>query len=62
MAKPVRPGTRTTQGQSEALQPAKQNGTLFADPVNAKQQKLDAAVDAVLTRFGDCAVKRGSDT
>lgn len=37
-------------------------GMLFDDPQNAKQKRLDAAVDAVLTRFGDCAVKRGSDT
>jgi hypothetical protein len=35
MAIPVRPGTRTTHGQSEARQPENQIGTSFADPIRA---------------------------
>lgn len=38
MARPVRPGTRTTHLMSKASKPAKQNGTLFADPIRASSQ------------------------
>lgn len=38
MAKPVRPGMRTTHPMSKAIEPAKQNGTSFADPIRASSQ------------------------
>ena len=45
---------------SQSRYPAQ--GVLFDDPKRAKNQKLDKAIDAVLDRFGDHAVKRGCDT
>ncbi len=36
-------------------------GELFADPTHVRNQKLDRAIDAVLDRFGEHAVKRGND-
>jgi DNA polymerase-4 len=35
-------------------------GVLFKDENREKQKKLDAALDAVLDKFGDNALKRGS--
>src|SRR6201995_2032343 len=38
MARPVEPGMMTTHRMSKALEPAKQNGTSFADPIRASSQ------------------------
>jgi hypothetical protein len=43
MARPVRPGTGTTHRMSEASQPGKQNGTLFADPIKASSPNSTAS-------------------
>jgi DNA polymerase IV len=34
-------------------------GSLFSDPSEAKQQRIDQAVDAIANRFGDGAIHRG---
>jgi DNA polymerase-4 len=34
-------------------------GSLFSDPTEAKQQRIDQAVDAIANRFGDSAIHRG---
>src|SRR5271168_2121763 len=51
MARPVRPGTGTTHRMSEASQPGKQNGTLFADPIMASSPKSTASTG----RTEDCS-------
>ena len=51
MARPIRPGTGTTQRMSEALQPDKQNGTLFADPIRASSPMPTASTG----RTEDCS-------
>src|SRR5580700_945247 len=51
MARPVRPGTGTTHRTSEASQPGKQNGTLFADPIRASSPKSTASTG----RTEDCS-------
>src|SRR5271169_2313237 len=51
MARPVRPETGTTHQTSEASQPGKQNGTLFADPIRASSPKSTASTG----RTEDCS-------
>lgn len=51
MARPVRPGTGTTHRMSEASQPGKQNGTLFAAPTRASSPKSTASTG----RTEDCS-------
>src|SRR3712207_6753023 len=50
MARPVRPGTGTTRRMSEASEPAKQIGTVFADPIRASSRHPAASTG----RTEDC--------
>src|SRR3712207_3200574 len=50
MARPVRPGTETPRRTSDASEPAKQIGTVFADPIRASSRNLAASTG----RTEDC--------
>ena len=44
----------------EAAEPVQLNLFDYAAPVSEKQQKLDAALDSIRSKYGNNAIKRGS--